>query len=51
MSLFQWSAENGVFVFNSTLSSGSAIRVENVPDTGKIDDLITYNYMTYMVRL
>lgn len=34
VSLLHWSSDEGIFVYNSSLSSASAIRVENVPTTG-----------------
>ena len=34
VSLFQWSYDAERFVFNSTLGSGTALRVENIPETG-----------------
>lgn len=33
VSLFQWSSDMDLFVFNSNLSSANAIRVESVPGT------------------
>ena len=34
VSIFQWSPDVGLFVFNTTLSSAGALRVESVPSTG-----------------
>lgn len=36
VSLFQWSSNMELFVFNSNLSSANAIRVESIPGTGNI---------------
>lgn len=37
VSLFQWSSDMELFVFNSNLSSSNAIRVESIPGTSNIN--------------